>query len=209
MSSQSVEVVPDWWNAALLRRGLPGEVTGAPAGGGRARISRGRIFDLASQASSADDWLNVLWSALAWGAGTSARNMDRRLDAIAHLRRDAIRGLVESAELSREEPKAAYEALRPAGNLIRWLGPAFFSKFLYFAGAGRPDHPCLILDARVAKALHLAGWSSLHPGGAWPAGTYERYCELLSRWANDSDVRGTAGRPVAADELELWLFTNG
>jgi hypothetical protein len=90
--------------------------------------------------------------------------------------------------------------LRPGGrNEIRSLGPSFFTKFLYFAGGGSPDHPCLILDRVVATALRdHCGWTSLHPTGPWPAETYRRYCGLLARWAQDYHC--------APDELERTLF---
>jgi hypothetical protein len=110
----------------------------------------------------------------------------------------------------------AYSCLiRRGGGAIPGLGPAFFTKLLYFAGAGDPSHPCLILDARVAASLYSAGWTTLprrRRGGwdysaNWHTTIYVEYCELLKRWAmeeNDSGV-GT----VAADEIEVTLFLSG
>lgn len=66
-------------------------------------------------------------------------------------------------------------------STVAWLGPAFFSKYLFFAGGGAAGHPSLILDARVASALrYRCRWESLHPGGPWLAVTYARYCTLTN-----------------------------
>jgi hypothetical protein len=125
--------------------------------------------------------------------------LNRRLDSIAADVTAARNSLTRAADLSRADPGGAYALLlRPSPGAITYLGPAFFTKFLYFAGSGSPDHPCLILDARVAMSLHAIGWTSLRTGGAWPTWTYLRYLGLLSRWASEHGV--------APDELELTLF---
>jgi 8-oxoguanine DNA glycosylase-like protein len=203
------------WNHALEHRGLPGRVAGHPTrdgastvGSGRVFISRELLFELAD---GSDDnphrAMTLLWNSLAWGAGTSARNMNRRLDSVAAEPRAAAAVLVRAAGLSRMDAEAAYLTLRPKDrNLLPFLGPAFFSKYLYFAGGGNPEHPCLILDARVANSLRRHGWESLRTGGAWPPATYRRYCEPLKRWASEAS---TSERPVAADDLEFWLFQRG
>jgi hypothetical protein len=110
--------------------------------------------------------------------------------------------LAEAAAMAADDPIAAYALLRPARTAINGLGPAFFTKFLYFAGGGRRGS--LILDARVAGRLRRScGWASLVGTTSWPATTYGRYLELLHRWADEV----SAGvRPVDADEIELQLF---
>lgn len=208
---QQVRVDLGWWNAALEDRGLQGRVHGVDESGshradeGYASISRRQLFEQADRAAeSPESALQLLWQSLAWGAGTSARNMHRRLDSVKARPDEVAEELVRVAGESRKDAAAAYEALRPGGRtLIKYLGPAFFTKFLYFAGQGNADHPCLILDARVAQSLHRHGWDSLRSGGGWPAATYERYTDLLHRWAGDLS---TSDRTVAADEIELWLF---
>lgn len=64
--------------------------------------------------------------------------------------------------------------------LLGQLGPAFFTKYLYFAGGGEPHHPCTILDVNVARALQdTCGWSSLPITGGWGSSAFDRYCTLL------------------------------
>ena len=125
-----------------------------------------------------------------------------------------IPGLPDTVALPRQaimasttDPRAAYSSLiRPGRGVIDGLGPSFFTKLLYFAGGGELKHPCLILDANVARSLHDLGWTSLPRVWAnWYTDTYVSYCELLHRWAGELPSRKSG--PVAADEIEYSLFT--
>ncbi|WP_284745626.1 hypothetical protein [Amycolatopsis sp. RTGN1] len=186
-----IRIRAEWWRAELDRRCLPGDRPAGPS------LTRADVW------APADDVFTLLWRTLAWGSGSHLRQNARRLDSIAADIPAAEAVLAEAAEASRQDPASAFELLRP-GERNRFLafGPSFFTKFLYFAGGGAPDHPCLILDRVVATALRdRCGWESLHRTGPWPAVTYERYCALLGRWAR------TGGH--APDELEVTLFTSG
>ncbi len=199
-----------WWNDALHERDLPGgPVIGRHSAGqridqGRAVITRGDLFGLAAASSgSPTDTLALLWHTLAWGgAGGKVRQVLNRMDSVARDRSAAALALRTAAQSSHRDPESAYDTLYPRGTppAIAHLGPAFFTKYLYFAGAGgAPDHPSLILDSRVASALVDIGWTSLHPEGGWPAETYQRYCSLLARWAQETGN-------LRPDLFERWLF---
>jgi hypothetical protein len=213
--NHEVRVDLDWWNISLSDRGLPGgPLTGLDDAGdvvveGRCVITRGHVFgQAAAAADDSDAALRLLWHALAWGSGVRNRNNLKRLDSIAADLPDSGAALVAAARLSRDLPIEAYRRLYPGDHaLISSLGPAFFTKYLYFAGEGAPTHPCLILDSRVAASLVRIGWTSLHPGGNWPATTYERYIGLLSRW-RDELTTGSAADGPRLDLLERWLFEN-
>ncbi len=169
-------------------------------------ISRGELFSMAGSLDSDRDVLRLLWHVLAWGSGSRLRLNRRRLDGISKAPGAAAAALRDAARLSRTDPEAAYRCLSPGtGTPLPYLGPAFFTKYLYFAGAGAPDHPCLIIDSRVAHALNTrCGWTTLRSGGNWPPETYQRYCTLLARWAREESDR--SGRQVCADQIERWLF---
>jgi hypothetical protein len=183
-----IAIREQWWHGVIRARGLPGML---PTG---STLTRAQVW------GPADDVFTLLWRTLAWGSGRYLRQNARRLDAIAADVTRAEKLLSKAMTESRCDPAAAYAVLRPTDrNAIRSLGPSFFTKFLYFAGGGAPEHPCLILDRRVATTLRdHCGWTSLHRWGPWPAQTYQRYCALLSRWAQD--------QRCAADELEFALF---
>jgi len=108
---------------------------------------------------------------------------------------------------------AAYEEIK-----IRKLGPAFFSKFLYFVGLGAGAAPLpVILDTRVATSLETLG---AQEGWAFTDFTkvtrnkkhqiayvkpyaegYMRYVETLGQWARE------LGCP-RADFVEYFLWRN-
>ena len=213
----SVTVNLDWWNQRLTDLELPGtpvtgtNASGLPVTGGAAQVSRAQLFSLGGPVvEDGEAALRLLWHVLAWGTGTSARQCRRRLASVAAAPSDTTALLRESAETARRDPGVAYGLLCPGGRryAIKYFGAAFFTKYLHFAGAGHPQHRALILDDRVAEALRrLCGWGSLRTGGYWPATTYDRYCALLARWAEEES--DALGRLVCPDEIERWLFDHG
>ncbi|MEU8636201.1 hypothetical protein AB0C38_28895 [Amycolatopsis sp. NPDC048633] len=69
------------------------------------------------------------------------------------------------------DPVRAVTLLRPGRhNRFRSFGPSFFTKFLYFAGGGAPEHRYLIPDRVVATALRdHCGWTApCSPAGPGP-----------------------------------------
>ncbi|HEV7650334.1 MAG TPA: hypothetical protein VGP26_19475 [Actinophytocola sp.] len=188
VSAQRIGIRTGWWRHEILSRGLPGEAPSAES------LTRADVW------SRSGDVFTLLWYALAWGAGRYLRQNVRRLVVIAE-DVDRCGGLLTAAaERSSQDTEGAFAILRPGRtNAIEYLGPSFFTKFLYFAGGGRPEHPSLILDRRVATSLRdECGWDSMDRTGPWPADTYRRYCDLLDRWATDHHC--------APDELERTLF---
>jgi hypothetical protein len=103
--------------------------------------------------------------------------MSKRLDSVAANPEGAASALRTAVANAQASPVDAYETLYPSGRtLLKYLGPAFFTKFLYFAGRGVATHPCAILDRVVAANLRGRGWDGLRSAG-WSAVTYEQYCE--------------------------------
>jgi hypothetical protein len=191
------EPVPrQWWSAELKDKGLHDSVISNV-------ISRADLFALAEDAlESPDGALTLLWNAVAWGTGGRSRNNRRRITSVS-ADPDGIGTLLQrAAMLSRSDPRAAYLHLRPnQRNVIPYLGPAYFTKFLYFAGRGAGSHPCYILDSYVARSLRNAGWRGMLDTN-WPADTYVAYTELIRRWHAETDS-------PRADLIERWLYNNG
>jgi hypothetical protein len=199
ITNHSVTVKRGWWTDKLTHAGLADTVVGS-------NISRGDIFTLAPQADTDPDAaLTLLWNALAWGSGNRNRNNTKRIASVARDPRRAGELLMRAAALSHTSPAAAYELLFPGyRGAIGQLGPAFFTKYLYFAGCGEPHHPCTILDENVARALHdTCGWSSLPVKGGWSPSAYERYSTLLRMWAEKHP------KITRRDLIERWLFEEG
>lgn len=207
-----------WWSDALTKSGLIGySVNLTPQPEGEPRLTRGDLFQRAALfAQRPDDehaCLGLLWHVLSWGSGLARRNNRRRIEAFTNQdeRTERVALLCAAASSARNgERRTAYGSLiRRGGGVIPGLGPAFFTKFLYFssmATSHEAAQPCLILDARVATSLHTAGWKTVPKGSFnWYTDQYVAYCELLDRWA--SQLTSSTGRLVRPDEIERALFT--
>lgn len=203
----SAEVLgPAWWKKRGIVLQFPSEVAGTPV------LNRGDLFTLADQVDDSDEsLLQFLWHVLAWGSGKARRNNGRRFTSCQNS--TSLTLMRTAFEAARESHvREAYSPLvEPGGARIPWLGPAFFSKFLYFANGhrdiGDEKARCLILDARVASSLYKAGWSMAptYKAGTrnfsynWYTDTYVSYCQLLESWTKD--VPGST-----ADMFERALF---
>ncbi|PKQ18264.1 MAG: hypothetical protein CVT68_04270 [Actinobacteria bacterium HGW-Actinobacteria-8] len=211
------QIALDWWKKELKTAGLDAwEVSVDPLGSGATRLDRATLFELGQLAHDHESTLRFLLHVLAWGSGIGSRNNRKRLAAFSNeeLRRVNLDLLQRAASIVQSGDayanRQAYSMLiRPGGGMVPGLGPAFFTKFLYFAGRGEGKVPPLILDARVASRLYDAGWTDLPRSSRkngysysynWYTDTYVSYCELLARWADESPL-GT--RP---DEIERALF---
>ena len=183
-------------------------------------LSRGDLFDMAKSMLSEpggptdEQLLALLWNTLAWGT-IHKRAGRKRIRAVASDTARALKALRDGVALASSDPAGAYEVMYPRLQGVRGprktrhtaipeLGPAFFTKVLYFAGEGRVDHPCAILDKRVAVALRgHCQWAALG-NNYWEPDTYQRYVDLLGAWADDASAQ--LGRQVGRDEFERFLF---
>lgn len=199
-----------YWNTRI------GHLSGAPVRGenvsaARGRISRGSLFAMADAAR--EDETNeaayaLFWHSLAWGTGTSHRNTARRIASIENDITGIGDALRRVALLAGTDPEAAFRTLKPRRPLVKWLGPNFFTKYLYFAGAGNLQHPCLIVDKRVLATLSSYTQEPLTPkhGSNYGYGTYSVAIELLADWAKQLS---TPERQIGFDEVERWAFKVG
>lgn len=216
-----------WWNgelADLVKDGLPEVRVGVdPNENGSAKLTRGELFTLARTLDSDADDASILFflcHVLLWGSGKRPRNNRRRLRSFTGSDATGRIGLLREAALAARagERREAYSMLiRPGRAAIPYLGPAFYTKYLYFVSAEVSTNPCYILDARVAESLYDRGrgWSDISRTPArrgqgwsfsfnWYTDTYVGYCELLDRWALAASKQ--IGVSVAADEIERALF---
>ena len=201
-----IPVNGDWWAAALDDTPFTGEVFTATDG----CLTRAELFRLGGRAAdSAQDARRLLWASLAWGTGRRHRLNRARLRAVVKRRDELSEVLRRAAEVSCTDPRTAFRLMRPGRNAVTYMGPPFFTKFLYFAGGGSAEHPCLILDSLVAKALREdCGWSGLTGRYIWSVDDYAAYCELMARWAQELCGNGAEGG-VRPDQLEYALFNRG
>ncbi len=145
---------------------------------------------------------------MAWGYGNVGygRYRTRRMLAtpkVAERLETALAPLRSPALATPDQLADVYRSLSWGGSSrIRGLGPAFFTKLLYFAGHrhGEVGLQPLILDRRVARALAAAGGPALASWG-WTA---EQWLSYLT-WAYER----AAALGVPADVVEYRLFDLG
>ncbi|WP_285320721.1 hypothetical protein [Pseudarthrobacter sp. lyk4-40-TYG-27] len=206
--SHAVSVDSGRWQRALSARKLrPAE--GKLGSGQPISLTRKEVFDLGDQARTVANAFQLLYYSLAWGLGTRAPRLHQRLDSLAGREENAGQLLLDAWALVRDgaPTRNAYGTLtsnRGAGR-IPWFGPAFSTKFLYFAQGSAAQPRYVILDQVVAKNLRQDAWPQAPTAGWWPE-TYERYSRLLDRWANQATERLETARRVRPDEIELTLF---
>lgn len=165
---------------------------------GRLTLSRGDLFTLGSKVETAQDAVNFYVAVCSWGAGAKARDIYRRIPTLSQP--DVGEKLLCGIMLAKDtnvEAEDAYRSFWTSDQYrLKGLGPAFFTKLLYFA-AGPTDSKKmrhLILDAKVAGSI---GW----PEKAWwTPSEYGDYLELIS------NVMEHLPEAERSDCLEMRLF---
>lgn len=176
------------WLASI--DGVPGFLAEYPPQVGRADTAAVVQRELAAGRTE-----NAFVAAMIWGHGKSNYGGYRTAavlagqDASAGLPADpaVIAKLAEAARLAAEGDGggvAAFQYLANEGRVVG-LGPAFFTKWTYFASATGGHHSeaaAPILDAVVQE------WMLEHAAvrlRTWRTADYERYDELLRQWGSE------------------------
>lgn len=165
------------------------------------QITRQDAFDLTRSVSTPREAIQCYVAICAWGAGPRAWLVGRRARVLRENKDVGERLLAEM--LLAENPVASYIEFRHGGeNRLLHLGPAFFTKIIYFAAYD--EHVLLnplILDRYVAAAIRdIAdlGWPRTWN---WTASQYEQYLMVAMDWAAKWDSQ--------PDVVEKTLFRHG
>lgn len=161
-------------------------------------ISRDHVFDIAAE----DSALHTAVASTVWGVGKWAFRVGRFVKPYTRSRGTIEANLERAcAVLAADGPVAAYEAMIRGGSAsTKFMGPAYFTKFLYFSGyRSGTDLKPLILDRRVARGLRAR--EVFRPGSGdtnWPSHLYRTYLEYCHKQNPDD--------PAA---VEMALFNEG
>lgn len=120
-------------------------------------ITRRSVVGVAHESARAGQWTPLLHASYAWGQGKNGYGPSR----LTRIKEEADRAGVDieatlSDAVERMQVGTAVDGYGRLQKAIPWLGPAFYTKFLYFAGAVAPpaEGPGpLILDAVVAAQV--------------------------------------------------------
>lgn len=161
------------------------------------RIGRSDVRKHARRAAADEQGaVEAFLVSMAWGYGTNGYG-PFRTERILRVNPDAPATLMRvAAVLASDGAVAAYDLLGHAGRL-KYLGPAFGTKYLHFVPPSEVGPPALILDQFVSRGAESIGGCTFAPG-PWSTPTYARYLETLSSWAS------TAG--VEPADVEMLLF---
>lgn len=157
----------------------------------RERVRRACAKAGASEDAATDGFL----ATMAWGYGNVGYGAWRVAQAFKD--RDPGRKLLDVVVALRSAgPQAAYRLMAGPSRLHR-IGPAFGTKFLYFADSRRHNRRALILDRLVAEWLRLNTTFRVNPV-PWAPSRYDAYLDQMHEWAEDLEVE--------PDAVELAIF---
>ena len=167
-------------------------------GSSRGTLTRRQVFAAAENLDSPARILSFFATLAAWGTGTKGL---MRYRVMTPLTGPTDTGkLLDAVAGMPADPVDAYRYFNNSdsgrGRRVLGLGPAYFTKLLYFSHPPRPGEVTpLILDRFVAQAM---GWT-IHSG--WRTTEYELYLAsvhaALEQWRPD----------LPSDAVEYLLFT--
>lgn len=166
-------------------------------------ISRDDVFRIAATESDHRE-LHTAVAAYVWGLGKNAYSIGRMVRAFTANADTVEQNLRTAAAIQATEGTvAAYEAMLPGGVAkTKHMGPAYFTKFLFFVGGRNPAGDGLrplVLDSRVATALRARGIFDPEVGNdSWPSELYRRYLDYCQQQ-----------NPDDPEAVEAELFTEG
>ncbi len=146
-------------------------------------VRRRDVFALAEEAHTPVGPVHTYVAAAAWGSA-SGREVNRWLRAFTDVETVARKLAAVTSILSADGTSDAFTALLHGEQRIAHLGPAFGTKFLYFAGYQRvlSGPQPLILDKNTGIAVErLTGHRC--PYVQVSTGDYLKYLHVLHRWA--------------------------
>ena len=185
------------WNRASWERHLPdhrGLLDQLPA-----RLDRTVVGQHFGATMSEDGAMGAFVVAMIWGHGSSGYGAWRTA-RILELNSDSAARLASAGAIVRRSPIDGYVSMGyRKSNSLRYLGPAFGTKFLSFAASS--DRPAPILDALVARWIRSMSRNEIELSTTnWRPTDYRQYLELLERW---SDAVG-----LGVSDIERLIFAD-
>jgi hypothetical protein len=188
-------------------------------GFGSMDVTRNAVFSIAAAARTPIQCEQAMVAAAAFGAGSGrlVARVQRPWAGLVGPAPPVIGTALAAAAAILFAPGggavSAYAFLRNGPRHIKFIGPSFFSKFLYFVGYGQP-HPGpepLIIDRFVAKGLNkLIGatgpftpWTIHLPHWDWTPAQYGAYID----WAATEKIG--PGPITSEDEAEFRIWQHG
>lgn len=187
---------------------------------GAATVSRAQVVAVARKAMKEGKWSEALVASYVWGQGRTGYGPHRLKEILAEP--IVADELAKAGVVLREE--GAVAAYRVLCGAVRGLGPAFFTKLLYFLDLAMdtPAAPrALILDQRIARVMRthatrvgldigltsasaVAAWA--WSNGGWTPHRFGVYLHWITAAAGQLVSSGIGWPESNPDLLELAVF---
>ncbi|GAA4282952.1 hypothetical protein GCM10022261_04830 [Brevibacterium daeguense] len=202
--------VASTWNPEIWIRGLP-EYAEFFEDLGSEGLDRVQAVEKSPEVVDEETAVRVFLLAMLWGygrAGYGPFRTKRILD-----RPEAKAELLEVAQVAQQEGGLAAfarvaERRQQSREFLKWLGPAFGTKYIYFVTAKHPElQPAPVMDAVVDR------WFGTHAPGRrivvndWDTRSYQTFLDSLTEWAEAIDEN--FGHDIRIDDVEYMIFAEG
>jgi len=150
-------------------------------------------------------------AAMVWGYGTTGYG-PYRTERVLTTDPDAVQHLCEVAAIAQDPDRGgiasfATIAEQKNGEFLKFLGPAFGTKFLYFLTAAAPGVTMTpVMDAVVRRWFAAEADISLNTTW-WDTTSYQRYLDALDAWSTALAI-GFDDSPLQRDQVELLIFAS-
>ncbi|MFG1834104.1 8-oxoguanine DNA glycosylase OGG fold protein [Micromonospora chersina] len=160
------------------------------------RLGRDHVTERGRRADEGENKaVRAFVTAMVWGYGRVGYGAFRTARVLRE-NDEAPRILREVASKTRRDGGAeAFEWLKR--HRLRYLGVSFATKYLFFCSDAAAS-PALVLDRRVQRWLWQ--YAACHVSLDWNVEDYRRYLCLVTKWAQDLDLR--------PDEVEYLMFAD-
>lgn len=173
------------------------------------RLDRAQAIELAPAVEDEASAVQVFLLAMLWGYGPVGYGPFRTRRILD--RPEATSELLEVARQAQQHGGlAAFQLIaqrrRDGVPFLKWLGPAFGTKYIYFLTANDPA-PAPVMDAVIYR------WFNTHAPDRplivdyWHAPSYESYLAALEDWAED--LHQEFGYDLRRDDIEYLIFASG
>ncbi len=161
--------------------------------------NRDQVFEICEDSTISTD--AKILAVLAWG-GIFYPNAKRFFvlnEVLSEVRMICLE--MQSGAMDR---RSAFEAFSKLGNSLKGIGPAYFTKLMFFFARGKG---CYILDQWTAKSVNVfCGKPIIHlisnrtVSRHNDANTYDHFCEIIEALARVLNIK--------ADQAEMRIFSS-
>ena len=175
-------------------------------------IDRKQAVQLSPVVTNEEEAVQVFLLAMLWGYGLVGYGPFRTRRILE--RPEAAAELLEIAQVAQDDGGlAAFKLIADRRNegarsFLKWLGPAFGTKYIYFLTAkNNPQEPAPVMDSVVYRWFRKHAPNRNIRVDFWHTPSYELYLSSLKEWA--MDITHRFDQETRIDDVEYLIFAEG